>query len=94
MERCLVDTSGCVLCWLLLQKAPGALCCAEGTWGQSAPFTFHVTCAQTLCLEQVLILWHQGPPSMLAFIIKIFPSLLRWDCSDPSLQALQLSLAH
>lgn len=45
------------LCWLfcaglILQKAPGAPCCAVGTWGQSAPFTFHVTCAQKLCLEE------------------------------------------
>lgn len=64
MERCLVAASGCV-------------CCADGTWGQSAPFTFHVTCAQALCLEEVLILWHQGPLSMLTFIIKIFPSSLR-----------------
>lgn len=61
------------LCWLFcaglfLQKDPEAPCCAVGTWGQSAPFTSHVTCAQKLCLEEVLILWHQGPPSMLVFV--------------------------
>lgn len=40
------------LCWAAPPEGSWSPVLCSGDRGQSAPFTFHVTCAQKLCLEE------------------------------------------